>query len=434
MDNVIEVYKQRREQLMSKIENGTVILGSAKPCRHKFRQDSDFYYLTGFKEPESILVLAPNHPEHKTVLFVRPKDRGQEIWTGKRVGVEGAKEIYGVDATYSIADLDSTLPKYCENVNNLYYTIGSNDSLDGKVLDLLKRYRGKRYESHYGPVSIVDPNEIIRDMRSIKDAHEIELIKKASIISVEGHIAAMKSVKPGIYEYQLQATVEYAFLMNGATEPAYSSIVATGANAICLHYDTNNCVVKDGDLVLIDAGAEYERYAADITRTFPANGRFSDVQKEIYDIVLEAQTAAIDVIKVGAKFDDYYNKVIHVIVDGLMSIGLLKGEKDKIMEEKTYNKFYMHNAGHWLGLDVHDVGSRKIDNDERTFVPGMIVTIEPGIYIAEDLEDVDEQYKGMGIRIEDDVLITEEGNEVLTSAVPKTIEDIKALMAVLHQL
>jgi Xaa-Pro aminopeptidase len=222
--------------------------------------------------------------------------------------------------------------------------------------------------------------------------------------------------------------------MNGATEPAYSSIVATGANAICLHYDTNNCVVKDGDLVLIDAGAEYERYAADITRTFPANGRFSDVQKEIYDIVLEAQMAAIDVIKVGAKFDDYYNKVIHIIVDGLMSIGLLKGEKDKIMEEKTYNKFYMHNAGHWLGLDVHDVGSRKIDNDERTFVPGMIVTIEPGIYIAEDLEDVDEQYKGMGIRIEDDVLITEEGNEVLTSAVPKTIEDIKALMAVLHQL
>ena len=429
MDNLIDIYKLRREQLTSKIENGTAIFSSAKPCRHKFRQDSNLYYLTGFKEPESVLVLSPNHPEHKTVLFVRPKDRLQEIWTGKRVGVEGAKEMYGVDATYSIADLDSTLPKYCDNAENIYYTIGSNESLDIKVIDLLKRCRGKRYDSHAGPVSIVDPDEIVRDMRSIKDTHEIELIRKASIISAEGHVSAMKAVKPGIYEYQLQAIVEHTFLMNGAMAPAYSSIVGAGANATCLHYDTNDCMVKDGDLILIDAGAEYERYASDITRTFPANGKFSDLQKEIYNIVLDAQLSAIDVIKVGAKFDDYYNKVIHVIVDGLMGIGLLKGEKDKIIEEKTYNKFYMHNAGHWLGLDVHDVGSRKIGDKERNFVPGMIVTIEPGIYIAEDLEDVDERYKGMGIRIEDDVLVTEEGNETLTSAVPKKIDDIEALMA-----
>jgi len=429
LDNVMEIYKQRREQVMSKIENGTAIFGSAKPCRHKYRQDSNFYYLTGFKEPESVLVLAPDHPEHKSILFVRPKDRGQEIWTGKRAGVEGAKEIYSVDATYSIADLDSTLSKYCENVDNIYYTMGSNESLDAKVIDLLKRFRGKRYDSHTGPVSIVDPDEIVRDMRSIKDAHEIELIKKASVISAEGHINAMKAVKPGMYEYQLQAIIEQTFLVNGAMTSAYSSIVAAGANAICLHYDTNDCMLKDGDLILIDAGAEYERYAADITRTFPANGKFSDVQKEIYNIVLDAQLAAIDVIKVGAVFDDYYNKVIQVIVDGLMGIGLLKGEKEKIIEEKAYNKFYMHNAGHWLGLDVHDVGSRKIKDEVRAFVPGMIVTIEPGIYIAEDLEDVDEKYKGISIRIEDNVLVTENGNEVLTSAVPKRIEDIEALMA-----
>jgi Xaa-Pro aminopeptidase len=211
--------------------------------------------------------------------------------------------------------------------------------------------------------------------------------------------------------------------------PAYGSIVGAGANATCLHYDTNDCMVKDGDLVLIDAGAEYERYAGDITRTFPANGKFTDVQKEIYNIVLDAQLSAIDLIKVGGIFDDYYNKVIQVIVDGLMGIGLLKGEKEKIMEERAYNKLYMHNAGHWLGLDVHDVGSKKVKDEVRTFVPGMIVTVEPGIYIADYLEDVDERYKGMGIRIEDDVLVTENGNEVLTSAVPKKIEDIEALMA-----
>jgi Xaa-Pro aminopeptidase len=429
LDSVMEIYKQRREQLMSKIENGTAIFGSAKPCRHKYRQDSNFYYLTGFKEPESVLVLAPKHPEHKTILFVRPNDRLQEIWTGKRAGVEGAKEMLGVDATYSIADIDTELPKYCDNVENIYYTIGSNESLDTKVIDLMKRCRGKRYDSHTGPVSITDPDETVRDMRSIKDAHEIELIKKASVISAEGHISAMKAIKPGIYEYQLQSIIEHTFLMNGAMTPSYVSIVGAGANATCLHYDTNDCMVKDGDLVLIDAGAEYERYSADITRTFPANGKFTDIQKEIYSIVLDAQLSAIDLIKVGGVFDDYYNKVIQVIVDGLMGIGLLKGEKDKIMEEKTYNKFYMHNAGHWLGLDVHDVGSRKVKDEVRTFVPGMIVTVEPGIYIAEYLEDVDERYKGMGIRIEDDVLVTENGNEVLTSAVPKKIEDIEALMA-----
>ncbi|MGB9595675.1 MAG: M24 family metallopeptidase, partial [Candidatus Poribacteria bacterium] len=306
--------------------------------------------------------------------------------------------------------------------------IGSDENLDNKILDLLKRTKAKRYDSLTGLSSLIDPGEIVRDMRMIKDEHEIELTRKSAEISCFAHIDAMKSAKPGMYEYELQAIIEYIFAKNGA-EIAYPTIIAAGNNAICLHYDFNNCQIKDGDLVLIDAGCEYEHYSADITRTFPINGKFSPIQKELYNIVLSAQLSAIEMVKMGQTVDGYHDKVIQVIVDGLMDIGLLKGERDKIMEEKSYNKFYMHSAGHWLGLDVHDVGSRKIGEDKRVFEPGMIVTVEPGIYIADDLEDVDDQYKGIGIRIEDDVLVTENGNEVLTNAVPKKVEDIEALMA-----
>ena len=426
MENLI--YKRRREALMSKFSNGTAIFASARACRHKYKQDGSFFYLTGFKEPESIMVLAPDHPEHKFVLFVRPRDRNQEIWTGKRAGVEGAKEHFGADEAYPLSELDNALPKYIENVEKIYYTLGSNDDLDDRVLGLLKRFRGKRYESLSGPLSITDPSEIVRDMRAIKEPQEISLIRKASDISSEGHIAAMKSIKPGMYEYEIQAILEYNFLKNGAMFPAYPSIVASGSNAICLHYDTNDCIIEDGSLLLIDAAAEYDYYASDITRTFPANGKFSDVQKEIYKIALDAQMAAIEAIKPGANMDAFHEKVVDVIVDRLLDIGFLKDTKEKILEEKLYNKFYMHGSGHWLGLDVHDVGSRKIGDKIRTFEPGMIVTVEPGIYIAGDLDDVDEKYRGIGIRIEDDVLVTEEGNEVLTSKVPKAIEDIEATM------
>jgi len=413
---------------MSKIDNGTAIFGSAKQCRHKYRQDSNFYYLTGFPEPDSVLVLAPSHPEHKFVLFVRPRDKDQEIWTGKRAGVEGAKEEYCADTAYPITELDNILPKYLENVEKIYYSMGSDDNLDRKVLSLLKQFRGKRYESCIGPVSIVDPGEIVQNMRAVKDAYEIELMRKSAEISCEAHISAMKAVKPGMYEYELQAVVEYTFLKNGAIEPAYPSIIGSGANATCLHYDFNNCLIRDGDLILIDAGAEYERYAADITRTFPANGKFSDIQRELYNIVLDAQMTAIEEIKPGAKIDAFNDKVIQVIVDRLMHIGLLKGEQEKILEEKSYRTFYMHNAGHWLGLDAHDVGSRKIGGETRTFEAGMVVTVEPGIYIAEDLMEVDEKYRGIGIRIEDDVLVTEDGHEVLTEKAPKKIEDVEEIM------
>lgn len=424
----IEIFRRRREKLMSKISNGIAIFSSAKPCRHKYRQDSNLYYLTGFKEPETVLVLAPEHPEHKSILFVRPNDRTQEIWTGKRAGVDGAKEKYGFDITYPISELENTLPKYCENVEKLYYSIGSDENLDNKILDLLKRTKWKRYDSLTGLSSLIDPGEIVRDMRMIKDEYEIELTRKSAEISCSAHIDAMKLAKPEMYEYEFQAIIEYTFTKNGA-EPAYPTIVGSGNNATCLHYDSNNCQVKDGDLILIDAGCEYEHYSADITRTFPANGKFSPIQKELYNIVLSAQLSAIEMVRVGQTIDGYHDKVVQVIVDGLMDIGLLKGERDKIMEEKSYNKFYMHSAGHWLGLDVHDVGSRKIGDDKRVFEPGMIVTVEPGIYIADDLEDVDDQYKGIGIRIEDDILVTENGNEVLTNAVPKKVDDIEALMA-----
>ncbi len=423
------IYKSRREAFMSKLNNGTAIFVGANACKHKYRQDSNFYYLTGFKEPGSVLVLAPEHPEHKYVLFVRPRDKNQEIWTGKRAGIEGAKEEYCADSAYPINEIDNVLPKYIENVNNIYYSLGSSDDMDNRIISLLKRFRGRRYDSCSGPVAIIDPMEIVRDMRSIKDQHEIELIRKAADISCEAHISAMKSAKPGMYEYEIQAIVEYNFLKNGAMFPAYPSIVGSGPNTTCLHYDSNNCVIKDNHLILIDAGAEYEYYAADITRTFPANGKFTALQRDLYNIVLSAQISAIDEIKPGASLDAFHEKAVQVITDGLINIGLIKEEKDKVIEEKLYNKFYMHNTGHWLGLDVHDVGSRKIGDKVKTFQPGMIVTVEPGLYIAEDMEEVGEEYRGIGIRIEDDILVTEDGNEVLTKKAPKTIEDIELIMA-----
>ncbi len=421
------VYQLRREAFMSRIANGAAIFPSARACRHKYRQDSNFFYLTGFDEPESVCVLAPDHPEHKYVLFVRPRDREREIWTGKRAGVEGAKEEYNADAAYSLDDLDKELPKYFENVEKIYYSLGSDDGIDKKVMGLLKQFRGKRYESCSGPVSIVDPAEIVRNMRAIKDDYEIELMRRAAEISVEAHIAAMKAIKPGMYEYEMQAIIEYTFLKNGAI-PAYPTIAGAGANATCLHYDVNDCVINDGILLLVDAGAEYQHYSGDITRTYPANGKFSPLQKELYTIVLDAQMAAIEAIKPGAKIDEYHEKAVGVIVDGLMDIGFLEGEREKIIEEKGYNKFYMHNTGHWIGLDTHDVGMRKIGDEARPFEPGMVVTVEPGLYIAEDMEEVDEKYRGIGIRIEDDVLVTKNGHEVLTEKAPKKIEDIESVM------
>jgi len=423
------IHQSRREKFMAKIGGGTAMFASAKSCAHRYRQDSNLFYLTGFKEPETICVLAPDHPEHKFVLFVRPRNKDQEIWTGKRAGVEGAKEEYGADAAFPLSELDEELPKYFENVEKIYYSMGSDEKLDRKALELLKRFRGKRYESSSGPVSIVDPAEIVRNMRAVKDAHEISLMRRAAEISADGHIAGMIAIKPGMYEYEIQAIIEYTFLKNGAFGPSYPTIAGAGANATCLHYDTNDCVIKDGDLLLVDAGAEYEHYSGDITRTFPANGKFSAIQRDLYSIVLDAQVAAIDAIKVGAKLDEYHEKAVQVIVDGLMDMGLLKGEREKILEEKEFREFYMHNTGHWLGLDTHDVGQRKTGDEVRTFEPGMIVTVEPGIYIAADMEEVDEKYRGIGIRIEDDVMVTDDGIEALTEKVPKKIDDIEALMA-----
>ena len=428
MNNDKSIYKSRRETFMSKISNGAVIFASANPCRHRYRQDSNFYYLTGFDEPESIFIIAPDHPEHKFIMFVRPKDRQQEIWTGKRAGVEGAVQEYNADAAYPIADLEKEWHKYFENVENIYYTIGNNDSLDNKVFNLLKHFRGKRYNSCSGPLSIVDPAEIGRNMRVIKEQHEIELMRKAADISAEAHIALMKAIKPGMYEYEAQAILEYNFIKNGAWDAAYPIIAGAGTNATCLHYDTNNCILKDNELLLVDAGAEYHHYAADITRTFPVNGKFNPLQKDLYNLVLSAHKAAIEVMKPGHKMDEFHNKVLDVIVDGLMSMNLLKGNRDEIMEKKEYNKFYMHNSGHWLGLDTHDVGMTKQGDETRLLEPGMVLTIEPGLYINEDLDDISEEYKGLGIRIEDDVLVTANGNEVLTDKVPKKVQDIEELM------
>ncbi|MFQ6044640.1 MAG: aminopeptidase P N-terminal domain-containing protein, partial [Candidatus Poribacteria bacterium] len=387
----------------------------------------DFYYLTGFEEPNAVCLLAPEYEEHKFVLFVQPKDPKAEIWTGRRAGVEGAKEQFGADEAYPIDKLDEELSKYLDNVSKIYYRMGKDEEFNQKIIDLIKRYQPRR-QSDKGPHTIVDSGEILHEMRLKKSTEEIELTQKAVDITVEAQRAAMKTVKPGMYEYELEALINYIYLKNGAVGPAYPPIVASGPNAIYLHYDANNRQIQDGDLVLIDTGAEYGYYDADVTRTIPANGKFSGEQKTIYNIVLEAQLQLIESIKPGNSYEDYNQTAVRAITEGLVEIGLLSGDVEELIESKEYMKFYMHSAGHWLGLDTHDVGKYKIRGKSRAFEPGMIITPDTAIYIAGNTEGVDTRYWNIGIRIEDNALVTETGCEILSSDLPKTVEEIERFM------
>jgi Xaa-Pro aminopeptidase len=426
----------RLREFMGQMEPGSVaVFASAPEVRrngdsdYEYRQDTDFYFLTRFNEPGSVAVLAPSHPEHNYVLFVRQKDREQEIWTGLRAGVEGAVAHHGADAAYEIGKLDEELPKYLGGNQKLYYLIGHNEPFDHRMISLINRLKGEIRKGIEAPSTIIDPGTILHEMRLRKSSEEIAALREATRISAEAHVAAMKACRPGMYEYELEALVEYVFRKQGATAPGYSSIVGSGFNTTILHYNTNTRQIQDGEMVLIDAGAEYDFFSGDITRSFPANGRFTRPQQAVYEAVLDAQEAVIRMVKPGVSFMALHDHAVEVITDGLISTGLLSGDKKEIIEKEAYKKFFMHRTGHWLGMDVHDAGRYRVGDDWRRLEPGMVFTVEPGIYIPAGTEGVKEEFYNIGVRIEDDVLVTETGYDVLTSGAPKLVKDVEATMA-----
>ena len=419
-------YRQRRQAVLKAIGQGTAIFCSAPTAvmhndvDYLYRQDSNFFYLTGFNEPHAVAVLAPSHEEHKFVLFVQPKDKEKETWSGYRTGVEDAKAKYGADEAYPIEQLDEKLMEYVAKAPRLYYHFGQDRAFNDRIIRLWQQVLAKMTKKGTGPVAI--------EFRRIKTPYEVEQIRKAIAISAEAHNTAQEIAKPGMYEYEIQAAIENIFRREGALGPAYPSIVASGKNACILHYVENNQPLKEGDLLLIDAGCAYEYYNADITRTFPVGDRISPEQRIIYDLVLKSQLAAIEKVQPGLAFNEFHDAATRVITEGLVKLGLLVGDVDKLIEEKKHKAFFMHGTGHFLGLDVHDTGIlRNPDKTWKPFVPGNIVTVEPGIYIppvyepTEGQPQIEDRWLGIGVRIEDDVLVTQTGNEILTAAVPKEL-------------
>ncbi len=429
-----EVTKSRRERFMDTMGSGVAVFPAAPPrvrsndTEYRYRPESDLFYLTGFGEPDSVAVLAPEHPDHKFVLFVRPRDPEREVWDGKRAGVGGAMAEYGADAAYPISELEARLPEYLDGRERLFYRLGRDEDFDLRIIRMLNTYRTSRRAKGPGPSSILDPGEIVHEMRLIKSDTDVALMRRAIEISADAHRAAMAAARPGMYEYELEALIEYTFRRSGASGPSYSSIVGSGPNATTLHYVENTRRIGENELVLVDAGAEYACYAADITRTWPASGRFTEEQRAIYEIVLAAQTGAIEMSKPGITMQDVHDFCVRTIADGLVRLGLLEGPVEKVIEAETYKKFYMHKTGHYLGMDVHDVGKYRQGEEWRPLAAGMVMTVEPGIYIAEDCPDVDERWRGIGVRIEDDVLITETGHEVLSAGAPKTVQDLESIV------
>ncbi|MBL4573831.1 MAG: Xaa-Pro aminopeptidase [Gammaproteobacteria bacterium] len=428
--------KLRRTELMAQMEpNSIALLASAPPhirngdAEYLYRQNSDFYYLTGLKEEHAFLALIPGRKGGEAVLFCQEKDKQKELWTGILMGPDAAREELGIDDAFPISDIDDILPGLIEGRDRVYYSMGKDDQFDNQVMDWVKVIRNKVKMGAHPPGEFLVLDHLLHELRLFKSAGEIKLMEKAAKISAEGHKRAMACCKPGIKEYEMEAELLYAFARNGSRAPAYNSIVATGENACILHYNANDSEVKEGDLVLIDAGCEYEYYASDITRTFPATGKFSPEQKAIYEIVLAAQNAAIDAVAPGVSWDEPHNASVKVITQGLVGLGLLKGKVNQLIKAEAYRDFYMHRVGHWIGMDVHDVGDYKIDNHWRLLEPGMVTTIEPGIYISPENKKVEKRWRGIGIRIEDDVLVARQGRKILSKGIPKTVEEIESFMS-----
>ena len=429
-------FARRRKKLMGMMDRNSIAIvpGAREVTRSRdteypFRQNSDLFYLTGFEEPDAVLVLIPGRRQGQVILFCRERDPEMELWNGYRVGPEGAVAYLGVDDAFPVDDLDEILPGLIEGTQRIYYSMGHDDVFDQRVMGWVNQIRRLVRTGAAPPADFTDLAFLLHEHRLIKSAAEIRVMRRAGEISAEAHARAMRECQPGRYEYHLEASIQHTFAEYGARFPAYSSIVGSGANACILHYTENNARLRSGDLVLIDAGCEFQGYAADITRTFPVNGQFTAEQRAIYDLVLEAQRAAIAKVKPGNTWNQPHDATVRVITRGLIKLGLLKGNERDLIKSEAYRDFYMHRAGHWLGLDVHDVGEYRVAGRWRQLESGMVLTIEPGIYIAPGNSRVAKRWRGIGVRIEDDVVVTDTGCDVLTKDVPKRAEEIEALMA-----
>ena len=428
-------YARRRKQLMRMAGDDAILVLPAalerirsRDTHYPYRQDSDLWYLTGFPEPEAVLVLVPGRKHGESILFCRERDPDREAWDGPRSGPEGAVEQFGMDDAYPITDLDEILPGLLEGRSRVYYHFGRDAEFDLKLIGWLNRVRALVRQGAQPPHEFLELGHLLDELRLFKSKDELKLMQRAADISVEAHRAAMRAAKPGVREYELQAEIERVFRMHDA-EPAYGSIIGAGGNACVLHYRANNAQAKDGDLVLIDAGAEYRGYASDITRTFPINGRFTKEQRALHDLVGAAQQAALTQAKPGIPYEAGHTAAVQTLTEGLLQLGLLKGSLEKNLSEGHYRRFYRHKTGHWIGLDVHDVGEYRLDGESRLLEPGMVFTIEPGLYIAPDDKSVAAKWRGIGIRTEDDVLVTQDGHRVLTDKLARNADEIEALMA-----
>ncbi|MCC8364176.1 aminopeptidase P N-terminal domain-containing protein [Lysobacter sp. A6] len=428
-------YARRRRQLMRMAGDDAILVLPAAPERvrsrdthYPYRQDSDFWYLAGFPEPEAVLVLVPGRAHGETILFCRERDPDREAWDGPRAGQEGAVDQFGMDDAYPIADLDEILPGLLEGRSRVYYHFGRDAEFDLKLIGWLNRVRAQARAGAQPPHEFLALGHLLDEMRLFKSNDELKLMQRAADISVEAHQAAMRVARAGVREFELQAELERVFRAHDA-EAAYGSIVGAGANACVLHYRANNAAARAGDLVLIDAGAEYRNYAADITRTFPIDGRFSKEQRALHDLVGAAQRAALAKARPGVPYDAGHQAAVETLSEGLLKLGLLKGRLEKVIADGAYRRFYRHKTGHWLGLDVHDVGEYRIDGESRLLEPGMVFTIEPGLYVAPDDKSVPAKWRGIGIRTEDDIVVTADGHRILTDALVRDADEIEAFMA-----
>jgi Xaa-Pro aminopeptidase len=428
-----DIFADRRRRFLDAIGPGAIAILPSAPVAVRsgdvefiYRQDNDFYYLTGFAEPESVALLAPDTPEPFT-LFVRARDKERETWTGRRAGIEGAVADYGANRAFKIEELDGVLRHHLDKVDRVYYPLGGNERMNARILELLRAAQAMRPRLGTGAHTLLDPRELIHEARLHKRPEELAAMRDAIAISAEAHKAAMRTARGGMMEWQVEATVDYAFRSRGAVGPSYPSIIASGPNAATLHYINNDREMHTGELLLIDAGCEYSFYASDVTRTFPIGARFSPLQRDLYEIVLAAQLMGIAAIKPGIKFDDPHDAAVRILVEGMCRVGLVKGPVEDAIRAGAWRRYYMHRTSHWLGMDVHDVGLYRIAGESRTLEPGMVLTVEPGIYIAPDDAEAPEEFRGIGIRIEDDILVTSDGHEVMTAAVPKTVADVEAL-------
>jgi Xaa-Pro aminopeptidase len=428
-------FERRRTQLMRLIGDDGIAILPAAPIRQRnndvdynYRQDSDFYYLTGFSEPEAVAVLIPGRAAAEYVLFLRERDPEREIWDGKRAGPAGAVEQYGADDAFPIDDIDDILPGLLEKRSRVFYTMGLNQEFDQHVVSWVNTLRGQARTGTHPPQEFVSLDHVLHDMRLFKSRIEVGLMRRSGEIAAGAHVRAMRFCRPGRMEYEVMAELLHEFNRHGA-DISYHPIVGGGPNSCVLHYRDNNARLNEGELLLVDAGCEFGYYASDITRTYPISGRFSEAQRDVYEVVLEAQRAAIAKVKPGNHWNEPHDAAVRAITRGLKRIGLLRGSLTSLIRSGAYRAFFMHRTGHWLGMDVHDVGDYKVGDEWRVFEPGMVLTVEPGVYIAAGTRGVPKKFWNVGIRIEDDVVVTRHGCEVLTDGAPKEPDAIEALMA-----